>query len=60
MTCDPEQVTGYVDGALAPLRENEVQRHLFVCAGCAAQAVFELELHSRLGATPCPRRLVAH
>jgi len=46
--CDPERVTGYVDGELPPSLEREAERHLFLCPICAAQAVFEIELRERV------------
>ena len=52
MACHPEHVTGYVDGQLAPWREREVERHLSFCPVCAAQAVFELEVHESLRSLP--------
>ena len=48
MRCDPEQVTAYVDGELAPRLAVEIGRHLAACPICAAQATFEIELGERL------------
>ncbi len=44
MACRAEQVTAYVDRELSPRLEREVERHLYGCPVCAAQAVFEIEL----------------
>jgi anti-sigma factor RsiW len=52
MTCQPEQVTAYVDGTLdAPTRE-EVETHLAECGSCRAQADEENEIRERLRALP--------
>ena len=54
MSCEPEKVTAFVDGALdAPERER-VEAHLRECAECRAQADFERDLHRRLRALPAP------
>jgi hypothetical protein len=49
LACRPEHVTGYVDAALPPWLEREVERHLSICPMCGAQAAFELELRETLG-----------
>jgi anti-sigma factor RsiW len=52
MSCDPERVTGYVDGALDPAERGEVEVHLAVCATCREQEGAERALRSRLQALP--------
>lgn len=54
MSCDPEQVTGYVDGELAPAARAELEAHLAECAGCREQADYERGLRARLKALPSP------
>jgi len=54
MTCDPERVTGFVDGELSPELAAEVAVHLETCAACRAQAEAERELHARLLRLPAP------
>ena len=48
MNCNPEQVTGYIDGALDEMARAEVAAHIASCASCREQADFERELHARL------------
>jgi len=48
MGCEPERVTGYVDGALEPEAAWSTEVHLWRCRDCAAQARLEMELASRL------------
>jgi hypothetical protein len=52
--CDPELVTGFVDGELDAERARAVAAHVEVCAACRAQAVAERELRARLRALPAP------
>jgi len=54
MTCNPERVTAYVDGALDAANCPELEAHLAACAECAAQADAERELRARLKALPAP------
>jgi len=54
VSCDPERVTGFVDGELPPPLAAEVAAHLEGCAACRAQADAERELRSRLRALPSP------
>lgn len=44
MGCEPERVTGYVDGELSEAASRETRRHLSLCRVCTAQAKFELDL----------------
>ena len=57
MTCDPETITGYVDGALEPSVREVVEAHLSTCAACQDQAAFETSLRVRIKtlAAPEPR-----
>ena len=50
MSCDPEQVTGYVDGALDEAERAAVEAHLSDCAACREQVESERGLRARLGA----------
>lgn len=52
MSCDPERVTAYVDGALDEAERAEVEAHLGECAACRGQEAFERGLSSRLRALP--------
>jgi len=54
MSCDPERVTAYVDGALDAARYPELEAHLAACPECRAQAEAERELRARLKALPPP------
>lgn len=54
MGCDPERVTGYVDGELSEAATGETRRHLSLCRACMAQAKFELGLGDILRALPDP------
>ena len=38
MSCDPVQVTGFVDGALPPSERSQVEAHLEICPSCRGQA----------------------
>jgi hypothetical protein len=48
MSCQPEQVTGYVDGALEASERAQIESHLAECATCRKQADEERALRSRL------------
>lgn len=52
MTCKPELVTGYVDGALDDALRAEVEAHLATCPHCAGRAEFEREARSLLRGLP--------
>jgi Putative zinc-finger len=55
LSCDPERVTGFVDGELDATEAATVSAHLETCAMCRAQAEAERELRARLGDLPAPR-----
>jgi len=48
MRCDPESVTGYVDGELSRPAAAAIRRHLLDCGSCASQAEFEIGLRGLL------------
>lgn len=52
MTCQPERVTGFVDGALDPTDRAEVETHLRGCAECRRQTEEEGALRLRLRHLP--------
>jgi len=52
MGCDPVAVTGYVDSELEGHLAAAIQRHLALCAVCAAQAEFEIHVRGRLLCLP--------
>jgi anti-sigma factor RsiW len=52
MSCNPERVTGYVDGALGPAETTEVEAHLEGCLACREQVDAERRLRERMGALP--------
>ena len=54
MTCDPETITGYVDGVLEPSVRTAVEAHLAACAACQEQVAFETSLRERLKSLPKP------
>jgi len=54
MTCDPERVTGFVDGELSEGLAAKVAAHLETCPACRAQAEAERELRTRLLRLPTP------
>lgn len=54
MGCDPERVTGYVDGELTGAVAEETLRHLSICPACTAQARFEIDLGAILRSLPDP------
>ena len=53
MSCDPERVTGFVDGEL-DAEAAAVAGHLETCAACRAQADAERGLRERLRGLPVP------
>ncbi|HYN90925.1 MAG TPA: zf-HC2 domain-containing protein [Thermoleophilaceae bacterium] len=54
MSCDPERVTGFVDGELDAETTAAVAAHLETCAACRTQAEAERGLHARLRSLPAP------
>jgi anti-sigma factor RsiW len=48
VSCEPETLTAYVDGALDPAARAEVEAHLATCATCRDQVSSERELRSQL------------
>ena len=54
MTCDPERVSGLVDGELPEGLAAELTAHLETCPACRAQAQAERELRARLLRLPTP------
>jgi anti-sigma factor RsiW len=48
VSCDPERVTGYVDGVLDSAAAAEIEAHLATCRDCREQAEFERSLRARL------------
>lgn len=54
MSCDPERVTGFVDGELDPQAAADVAAHLETCPVCRAQAEAEGALRVRLRSLPAP------
>ncbi len=52
MSCNPERVTGYVDGELPPEEGQAVEEHLRGCAACREQVDAERGLRTRLKALP--------
>ena len=54
MSCEPERITAYVDGALDEGARAEVAAHLEGCATCREQEAFERGLRTRLQALPAP------
>lgn len=54
MSCEPERVTGFVDGELPPGEAAVVAAHLEQCATCRAQADAERTLRARLRDLPSP------
>lgn len=54
MTCNPERITAYVDGALDAAHCPELEAHLAACADCTAQVEAERELRARLKALAAP------
>jgi anti-sigma factor RsiW len=54
LSCDPERVTGFVDGELDAEAAVAVAVHLEACAACRAQAEAERGLRARLRGLPVP------
>jgi anti-sigma factor RsiW len=54
MSCNPERVTAYVDGALDAAGGLELEAHLAACPECSAQAQEERALRAQLRALPSP------
>jgi anti-sigma factor RsiW len=54
VSCDPERVTGYVDGALPEEERTAIESHLLECVTCREQADFETALRPRLRALAAP------
>jgi anti-sigma factor RsiW len=50
VSCDPERVTGYVDGALDGPGQEEIEAHVAACEHCREQAEAERSLRVRLRA----------
>jgi anti-sigma factor RsiW len=48
LSCEPERVTGFVDGELDPRAAAGVAAHLETCPACRAQAESERDLRARL------------
>lgn len=48
MSCDPERITGCVDGALDDAARAAVEEHLASCPTCRDQVAAEREIRSRL------------
>lgn len=55
MSCDPERVTGFVDGELDPAGAAAVAAHIESCASCREQAESERDLRARLRGLPLPQ-----
>lgn len=54
MSCDPERVTGFVDGELDAESAAAVAVHVEACAACRAQAEAERGVRARLRGLPVP------
>jgi anti-sigma factor RsiW len=54
VSCDPVQVTGFVDGALAPSERSQMEAHLEICPNCRGQAEQERTLRARLASLASP------
>ncbi len=54
MSCDPEQVTGFVDAELDAAAAAAVAAHVEACPGCRAQAEEERALRARLAGLSTP------
>ena len=52
MSCQPEQVTAYVDGQLEPALRAELESHLATCEACSRQLTDERWLRGALRAVP--------
>jgi anti-sigma factor RsiW len=54
VSCQPEKVTAYVDGALDAMESARVSAHVDACGECGAQAAFERGLRRSLAVLPAP------
>lgn len=54
MSCDPERITAYVDGALDDVRMRGTEEHLLGCPACREQAEAERALGQRLRELAAP------
>ena len=54
MSCQPELVTGYVDGALEEAERLSLESHLARCPACREQLELERSLHRKLRELPAP------
>jgi anti-sigma factor RsiW len=54
LSCDPERVTGFVDGELDPQAAAAVAAHLETCLACRTQAEGERSLRARLRGLSAP------
>jgi len=52
VSCDPERVTGYVDGVLPPEQREAVEAHLAECTACRSQVESERGLKQGLRSLP--------
>jgi anti-sigma factor RsiW len=52
VSCQPETITGYVDGALDEATRADVEAHLATCEACRSQVAAENELRGQLRALP--------
>jgi hypothetical protein len=52
VSCDPERVTGWVDGALPRDEMDAIAAHVAACPECAQQAAEERALRARLASLP--------
>jgi len=54
VSCDPERVTGFVDGELDAASAATLAAHIETCASCREQAESERVLRARLRGLPAP------
>jgi anti-sigma factor RsiW len=54
VSCDPERVTGYVDGELDATERAVIEAHLLGCSVCREQAEAERALRRSVRALPAP------
>jgi anti-sigma factor RsiW len=54
VSCEPEKVTAYVDGALDAMESARISAHVDKCGECGAQAAFERGLRRSLAVLPAP------
>jgi anti-sigma factor RsiW len=52
VSCEPERITGYVDGELGSVERAAVEMHLQGCAACREQVAAERALRAALRALP--------